>query len=270
MSDARGAMLVDEMSGIETIERKGSIEGMRLVVGHRVKAKTLPEPGVALNPPVPQPQLSKARLTLVLPSMIGQASGVVSTMPPHWRLSRNAPREHREELDDCRRRVLNHVRAASLRVTIVVIDAGADDEFALVGLARSSRGSAFDMTTVSSTGFIDARTRTPASGWLSIGMRMPAMRARTDGMAGGHAADALGANVAPARLEPLDAAIADIEAGHLAVLDDVDAELARPARKSPGHSVVARDAAARLKARAKDRIALVGRNIDQGMRRFTS
>ena len=83
-------------------------------------------------------------------------------------------------------------------------------------------------------------------------------------MAGGHAADALGADIAPARLQPLDAAVADIEAGHLAVLDDVDAELARRAGKSPGHGVVARDAGARLKARAEDRIAPVGRDIDQG------
>ena len=48
----------------------------------RLAANTLPEPGVALNPPVPQPQL-KNRLGTGVFEMIGQASGVVSTMPPH-------------------------------------------------------------------------------------------------------------------------------------------------------------------------------------------
>ena len=53
----------------------------------RLAANTLPEPGVALKPPVPQPQLKNMFGTGVL-EMIGQASGVVSTMPPHWRFMR--------------------------------------------------------------------------------------------------------------------------------------------------------------------------------------
>ena len=52
-----------------------------------VCANTLPEPGVALKPPVPQPQLKYRPFTLVL-LMIGQASGDTSTMPPHWRFMR--------------------------------------------------------------------------------------------------------------------------------------------------------------------------------------
>ena len=39
------------------------------------------EPGVALKPPVPQPQLTKSPGTGVLP-MMGERSGVTSTMPP--------------------------------------------------------------------------------------------------------------------------------------------------------------------------------------------
>ena len=44
-------------------------------------ANTSPDPGVALNPPVPQPQLTYSPGTGVRP-MIGERSGVVSTIPP--------------------------------------------------------------------------------------------------------------------------------------------------------------------------------------------
>ena len=52
-----------------------------------VWANTQPEPGVALKPPVPQPQLMYRPSTGVLP-MIGLASGQMSTMPPHCRIMR--------------------------------------------------------------------------------------------------------------------------------------------------------------------------------------
>ena len=50
-----------------------------------VSAKTQPDPGVALKPPVPQPQLKYMPSTGVRP-MIGLASGQVSTMPPQLRI----------------------------------------------------------------------------------------------------------------------------------------------------------------------------------------
>ncbi len=50
-------------------------------------ANTQPEPGVALNPPVPQPQLKYSPRTGVF-EMIGQASGHTSTIPPHCRSMR--------------------------------------------------------------------------------------------------------------------------------------------------------------------------------------
>src|SRR6476659_3018591 len=143
-------MLVDEMSGIETIERKGLIEGMRLVVGHRV-GKDVAGTGRRLEPAGPPAAVEVKPLDLSLAdNRAGVGRRVDDAAPlavePH-------AREHREELDDCRRRVLNHVRAASLRVTIVVIDAG---------------------------GGCGGWGTNAWSGWLSIGMRMPAMRARTD------------------------------------------------------------------------------------------
>ena len=47
-----------------------------------VCAKTLALPGVALKPPVPQPQLKYNPLTSHL-LIMGLASGQMSTIPPH-------------------------------------------------------------------------------------------------------------------------------------------------------------------------------------------
>src|SRR5260221_5040813 len=52
-----------------------------------VQAKTCADPGVALNPPVPQPQLTYKPGTGVL-AMMGERSGVTSTMPPQLRSMR--------------------------------------------------------------------------------------------------------------------------------------------------------------------------------------
>ena len=65
---------------VKRVEREGRVDRMRLAVA-TWWAKTLPDPGVALKPPVPQPQLTKSPGTGVLP-MIGERSGVTSTMPP--------------------------------------------------------------------------------------------------------------------------------------------------------------------------------------------
>ncbi len=51
-------------------------------------ANTWPEPGVALKPPVPQPQFTKSRGTGVSP-MIGERSGVTSTIPLQLRSIRS-------------------------------------------------------------------------------------------------------------------------------------------------------------------------------------
>ena len=43
-----------------------------------------PDPGIALNPPVPQPQLTKQLPSGVVERM-GERSPVISTIPPHCR-----------------------------------------------------------------------------------------------------------------------------------------------------------------------------------------
>ena len=50
-----------------------------------VCASTHPELGVALKPPVPQPQLKYKPFSTGVLLIIGQASGQTSTMPPHCR-----------------------------------------------------------------------------------------------------------------------------------------------------------------------------------------
>src|SRR4051794_5524827 len=57
-----------------------------------VAAKTWPEPGVALKPPVPQPQLTNNPGIGVGP-MIGERSGAGSTMPPQLRSIRRRRKE---------------------------------------------------------------------------------------------------------------------------------------------------------------------------------
>ena len=49
-----------------------------------VWARHQPTPGVALNPPVPQPQL-RYRFSYGVRPTIGEASGLTSTMPPQVR-----------------------------------------------------------------------------------------------------------------------------------------------------------------------------------------
>src|SRR2546430_16042616 len=76
------------------------------------------------------------------------------------------------------------------------------------------------------------------------------------GVAGRRHADARGADRAAGGLHALHrAAGVAADAGHFAILDDVDPERIRGARVSPRHRVVARGAAAALQRGAEYRIA---------------
>src|SRR4051812_38071082 len=72
------------------VRKRSSENGALIGCGARVAmvcAKTWPERGVALTPPVPQPQLTNRPGTSVAP-MIGERSGVTSTTPPQLRSMR--------------------------------------------------------------------------------------------------------------------------------------------------------------------------------------
>src|SRR3546814_10625037 len=65
--------------------------------------------------------------------------------------------------------------------------------------------------------------------------------------------DVTGTDRAQARLNPAHLATCDEEAGHLAILDDIDAEARRSARIPPSDGIVTRRACARLIERPVDR-----------------
>ena len=66
------AVFIHQRTGVETINLKGAASGCISLA--KLWAKTLPEPGVALNPPVPQPQL-KYRFSTGVFDRIGQRRG---------------------------------------------------------------------------------------------------------------------------------------------------------------------------------------------------
>jgi hypothetical protein len=57
MRDGGGGRLVDQPAGAEAVEREWRVDRVRLVAGDGV-GENMAEPGVALKPPVPQPQLT--------------------------------------------------------------------------------------------------------------------------------------------------------------------------------------------------------------------
>src|ERR1700689_3976740 len=87
----QGATAAAAASSIKYPSRKRSmVKGALMGCGSSramVQAKRCADPGVALNPPVPHPQLTYRPGTAVL-AMMGERSGVTSTMPPQLRSMR--------------------------------------------------------------------------------------------------------------------------------------------------------------------------------------
>ena len=232
---------------------------MRLVAARSCAANTWPDPGVALKPPVPQPQLTYRPGTGVRP-MIGERSGVTSTMPPQLRSMRR------------RRKVGNSSQiassvcvamcsAAALAVGYIGVGAGADDQFALVGLRHIG---------------VDRVRHHHAGHHRLYRFGHQCLQRDSSRAAGARPAIAITTLVWPAATTPIflrrDGAARCLHAGdravgvatdrgHLAVLDDVDAERVGRARIAPGDRIVPRDAAAPLQRRAEHRIAHVGRDV---------
>ena len=107
-----------------------------------------------------------------------------------------------------------------------------------------------------STGLIGSDT-IACSRWLEIGSRNPAMAASTLEWPATAMATFL-APMAPRVVStPVTRPFSHLEAGDLAILDDVDAARIGRARIAPGDGIVPRHAAAALQAGADDRIARV-------------
>ena len=155
-------------------------------------------------------------------------------------------------------RVLDDREAAALAVAGVGVDAGADHQIALVGLADVAVHGVATSPPCASTGLIGSDT-SACSGWLSIGRRRPAIAASTLEWPAA-TTPTFFAPMKPRLVStPTTCAAVAADAGDLAVLDDVDAARVGAARVAPGDRVVARDAAAPLQRGAEDRIARVRR-----------
>ena len=98
-----------------------------------VAAKTWPEPGVALKPPVPQPQFTNRPGTGVR-LMMGERSGVTSTMPPQLRSIRRR-RKIGNNSQIASSVWLSDLHPAGLGIARVLVGAGAEHQLALVRLA---------------------------------------------------------------------------------------------------------------------------------------
>ena len=192
--------------------------------------------------------------------MIGERSGVTSTMPPQLRsiLRRRNPGTARRSPPACGRRC----GARPAGVGDVLVGAGADHELALVGLADVG---------VHGVGHDDAREHRldrlrhqRLQREALERQRKPATRHDDAGVAGGDDADVRSADISP---RGLDAATAPLllapKPHHLAVLDDVDAHGIRGARVAPRHRVVARHAPAPLQGRAHHGMAHLRRYVER-------
>ncbi len=223
-----------------------------------VWASTSPETGVALKPPVPQPQSRYSPSTSRRPD---DRRGVRRDVDdPGPRPQHVRARQGREERDEGGQLALDDVERPALGETVVGVDPGTDDELALERLAdvdvdgvrhhdrrldRLEQLRDEGLERVALERQPDAGHRREDRGVARRDDRHPA---RGDG-----AARRPDAGHAPA---------GDVDAGHLGALDEVDAERIGRPRIAPRDVVVLGDAAARLVGRPEDRVARLGRDVE--------
>ena len=147
-----------------------------------------------------------------------------------------------------------------MRVGGVGVDAGADDELALIRLTD------VDVHRVRHDDAVEDRLDRLGNERLQ-GVALD--RQAEAGHAGEHArmsgdddADLLRADRPARRLDACDAAARNLEGRHLAILNDVDAEAVGGARKTPGDRVMAGNARAPLQSGAEDRVAQGGAHVE--------
>ena len=154
------------------------------------------------------------------------------------------------------------VEAAALAVTVVGVDAGADDQFALVRLADITvYGAGHDHGIQHRfQGF-----RHVSLQWVALqGQAQPGHPRQHAGMAGDDNTNPIRLDAAAAGLDAGHPAIVPVDAGDLALLDNIDSQGIGGAGKPPGHRVVAGNPAPALQRGPKDWITHPGRGIDHG------
>ena len=108
------------------------------------------------------------------------------------------------------------------------------------------------MITLSISGCSPSVTKA-CSAWLSIGSRSPAIAATREELPAQARPIFAGADKAARGLDADSPAILLADAGHLAILDDIDAQPVGRARIAPGHRIMPHRAAALLQQAALDR-----------------
>ena len=152
--------------------------------------------------------------------------------------------------------VFERRQVAALAVRVVAVDVAAQHEFAFVRLADVEVHCARRDDRVEHRLY---RLGDERLQHVRFDRQLEAGHGRDlPGMAGDREADFLGAYGAARGFDGGDAVAITFESRDFALLDDIYAESVRCARITPGHRIVARDAAAALQQPAHDRIARGG------------
>src|SRR5699024_9495275 len=126
-----GAVLVDEVTGLEAVQGEGGVERVRFVVRDRVGVGEA-RPGRALEAAGAPAAVDVEALDLRLRHDRGGVEGDVDVAAPRAQQVRAG--EDREELDRGGQLLLDDMEAAPLAVAVVGVDPGTHDELALVRL----------------------------------------------------------------------------------------------------------------------------------------
>ena len=158
------------------------------------------------------------------------------------------------------------MEGAALRVGVVTIDARADDQLTLVGLAH------INVDRVRHDDAIEDRLHGLGHQRLqrmALDREPHTRHARQHGVVPGCDDRKLaGADETARGFNTGDAAPLAADRGHLAILNDVDAAGVGRAGIAPGDRIVARDAAAALQSRAQHRVARFGGDIEDRTKGF--
>ena len=220
----------------------------------RVAAKACPLPGVALNPPVPQPQLKNkffTRRRRQYRRTVGRNVYNSRPLPQHIH-----PRKNRIQLQNRSRDMLNLIKTAALGVGVIRVGTAADNQFALVGLAD------IGMHGVGHNHAIQHRCERLRHKCLQRKCFYRQAKSRhfrqCTAVAGDDRADSFARANRPARsAHSFGDSVFNVKSGDFAVLDNIYAQRIGGAGESPCHRIVPRNAASPLQKRAQYRIASV-------------
>jgi hypothetical protein len=250
VGDAGGAVLVDEVAGLEALEGEGPVDLVRLV-GRDGVGEGEAGAGRGLEPAGAPAAVDVELVHLGPRDDRGGVGGDVDDPAPGAQHA--GPREDREELDGGRELVLDDMEGAALPVAVVLVHARAHHELSLVRL-----GAVHVHVVAHHDGRVDGLEQLADQGLQRAGLdgqAHPGGLGDLGGVPGRGERDLAGIDPTAGGLDADGTAVLDDHAGDLAVLDDVHAQLIGLARQGPGDVVVLGDAGAGLVGRPEHRIA---------------